>query len=647
MFSRLKKSISNVIPYIFTKTNAWAIGKGVILTGAGMTLDYLAPYFFSETVITLATEVSYTTIAGITFSPIGLIAVTGAITLGRQLTSNYTNEVLAPVGPRATERLLIKYVDTIVNESQDSRSHSDSGDRDFDIQNTFRMNEVGSNLCAQVIPTVLKITVGGIILSKNYGAVIGLPLIGFLPIYAAYNIVTKNYVTRARDNVQKQGNESYRDLSKALIHAETLQIYNTERLETIKVADSLRDFVSADIKTSLVINKVARGQDFLITLSQTALCLLAGKMVMQQKLTVQDFILISTYLSEFFTPLNLFGMAINLCVSGLTALDTVFNRIEASQRIADNFPHVKLELKESEIEFKNVSFRYPQSKEDLFSGISFKMRRGNKIGIVGTSGSGKSTIGKLLYRFYDVTSGEILIDGTDIRSVGLESLRSQIGIIQQKSIIFNETVRNNIAYGAIAKNEKISEDEIKSAAKKAHAEFIDELEKGFETKLGENGLNLSGGQEQRIAIARAILKKPKILISDEATSALDAKSEHGVQSSIDDMIKNEDIVGIVITHKLTNVVNADMILVFDKGRIVERGTHPELLAKNGCYRALWNKFIADSNSESEKQLPRENITAGYPGMTLFSKEAKDAPNTESKNAVDLKNSESRSSNILG
>ena len=640
MFSRLKKCISNITPYVFTKSNAWAIGKGIVLTSIGMGLDYLAPYLFSEAIVALASETVTTTMIGIEFSPMGLIATSGVVAWGRQLTSNYTNDVLAPIGPRATESLIINYVEKTLKESPSSRKGSDAGSRNFHLQNTFRMGEVASNFCTQIVPTALRIVVGGTLLSTNYGTEIGLGMTGAVICYTAYNIATKKMVSDARDIVQAAGNENYQDVCRALTYTETSQIFNTEDKETKKIKDSLDRVITADIKSNLVMNKVARGQDFLVNLSQTALCLMAGNLVLKRKLSPQDFIFITTYLTQFFGPLSAFGSAVNQCASGVFALETVFNHLEVSHPIPDIFPDKKLDLKEMKeikIEFKEVSFQYVD--KNLFDKISFTAKQGEKIGIVGTSGAGKSTIGKLLFRFYDVSSGEILINGTNIKSVGLDSLRSTIGIIQQEPVIFNESIFKNIEYGGIAKNILVTRDEIKTAAEKAHLDFIDDLDDGLDTLIGETGITLSGGQKQRVAIARALLKKPTILISDEATASLDPKSEYEVQSNIDNIIKDENMIGLVITHKLTNVVNADKILVFDKGEIVEVGTHAELLEKKGCYHMLWQKFISESSVQTNES--KEIIAKSYKNIGLFSHENK-ISNTQDKIEIVIESEQSQS-----
>lgn len=620
MFNRLKKAISNVMPYIFTRENAWIMTKAAILTGIGMGLDYLAPYLVSEAIAVMTTEAASTTIVGIEFSPLGLIAASGTAAWGRQLVSNYTSTVLAPLGPGSAEKLLMTYAHAELNGSQESRRQIDTGKRDFIIQNVSRIDEVTNALCSQVIPTFGRVVVGGIVLSKNYGTQLGFSLGGIVALHTVYSVLTKKMISEARDQVQAHGNDAYQDLSGILKNVETAQVNNTEDTELQNIKKSTGKFFNSLINAKLTGNRVSRGQDLLINLGQTALCLLAGKAVLEQKLTVQDYVLISTYLAEFFTPLGMFGSAVNDSVSGLIALETVFDRIDSAKAIPDNFPENKLEFNEAKIEFKNVSFSYNEDK-NLFNNLSLIINQGEKIGIVGTKGSGKSSLTNLLYRFYDVTSGQILIGGVDIRNIGLKNLRTIIGIIQQKSVIFNKSIFENIAYGALSKKELVTRQSVEKASEKAHLDFVEEYKDKFDTLVGETGVKLSGGQEQCVAFARAIMKDPKILICDEATASLDSLTESSIQSELDKLWKSENITLLVVTHRLKTVVNADKILVFDNGKLVESGTHTELLQNNGYYKKLWDESMREV---SQNSIEFKKVT--NTGLGFFDKK----PNQEQK-----------------
>lgn len=599
------------MPYIFTKSNALPISGGLLLVGISISLDFLAPYLFSEAIFALMSEGATTTFIGIEFTPVGLMATSGVASWGSKLLTNYSNDLMAPIGPNAAKELLIDYVDKALHQSLESRNKIDSGMRSYDISNTLRMQEIASQFCSQIIPTLLKVGVSGIVLSKSYGAQIGLGLGGVIVVYTGYNVATKNILTRAMDDAQKSGTQNFQNVGRAISNVEMVQLFNNENLEKNRVSKSHSIFAKALINGTRIRNKVAKGQDFITESGQALLSVLALQLALDQRLTAQDVIFIGAYLRQFFSPLGAFGSAVSQFFAGASILEDVFTHMQHANSIKNDFPNKKIEFKHGDIEFKNIKFNYPNAA-NLFEDVSFSIRGGEKIGIVGKSGMGKSTIAKLLYRSYDINAGEIYIDGQDIRSVGLQHLRNEISIIQQETVILNDTIFNNIAYGGLSKG--VTAEEVKVSAQKACLDFVNELKDGLQTHIGEKGILLSGGQKQRVAIARALVKKPRIIICDEATASLDSLNEQAVQASIDTIAKENKITNIVITHKLANIVNADSIIVLHEGRVVEQGTHSQLLDRKGHYYNLWMESIAAS---SKSEVRASGNGKYYPGIRLY------------------------------
>ncbi len=373
----------------------------------------------------------------------------------------------------------------------------------------------------------------------------------------------------------------------SLLNYETVKYFGNEEHEAKRFDRALRSYEESAIKSKVSLSLLNVGQGAVISIGMTVLMIMAGFDVQDKTMTIGDFVLVNTYLIQLFLPLNFLGFVYREIKQSLTDMDDI-----------DRPDAVELKLTGGEVIFENISFHY-QPERPILKNVSLTVRPGQTVAIVGSSGAGKSTISRLLYRFYDVTKGRILIDGQDIREVKQNTVRAAIGIVPQDTVLFNDTIFYNISYG----RPSATPSEVEEAARLAAIHnFIIDSPDGYNTRVGERGLKLSGGEKQRVAIARTILKNPKILIFDEATSALDSHTEKEIQQSLQEVSANRT--AIVIAHRLSTVIDADEIIVLEKGSIIEKGRHSELLAKAGSYASMWAR---QQEAEKAKKTLESNL----------------------------------------
>jgi ATP-binding cassette subfamily B protein len=437
-----------------------------------------------------------------------------------------------------------------------------------------------------VVPTMIELTLVTAIVWRlfdwRFAAVTLLAVlvyVGFTATFAARRV-------RLRRAMNDTDNDASSKALDSLLNFETVKYFGNEAHEAARYDASLARYERAAVRVQVSLNLLNLGQAMIIAIGLTLIMLMAANGVRDGSMTVGKFVLINTYLMQLYQPLNFLGMVYMTIRQGLVDMEQMFRLLLVPSDVTDRPGATALagHLSDGpacEVRFENVSFGYGPDRT-ILRGVDFAVPAGGKLAIVGPTGAGKSTISKLLFRFYDVTGGRIMIDGQDIRDVTQESLRATIGVVPQDTVLFNDTIRYNIAYG----RPDASEAEIEAAARHAQVhEFVMRLPQGYDTRVGERGLKLSGGEKQRVAIARTILKDPRLLILDEATSALDTRTEQDIQAALRGLARHRTT--LVIAHRLSTVVDADEIIVLADGRIAERGTHNALLALGGLYESMW------------------------------------------------------------
>ncbi|MEJ8476060.1 ABC transporter ATP-binding protein/permease [Roseibium sp. H3510] len=449
------------------------------------------------------------------------------------------------------------------------------------------------------IPTVLEFAIMAVVIWWQFGLDYLLIVAGMIVAYVWFTIKASNWRIAIRRQMNDSDTEANSKAIDSLLNFETVKYFGNEDMEAARFDVSMEKYETAATKTWTSLAWLNFGQTVILSIGMGACMVLSAWAVMDGTQTIGDFVLINALLMQISIPLNFIGFIYREIRQGLADIESMFDLLGVPAEIKDKPDAPNLKAVEGRIVFDDVHFHYDANRP-ILKGIDFEVPAGKSVAIVGPSGAGKSTISRLLFRFYDVTGGAVLIDGQDVRDVAQKSVRDAIGMVPQDTVLFNDTIAYNIRYG----RPDATDEEVREAARMAQIhDFIERLPDGYQAEVGERGLKLSGGEKQRVAIARTILKSPPILILDEATSALDTHTEREIQAALDQVSKNRTT--LVIAHRLSTVVNVDQIIVLAAGEIAERGTHTELLAKDGLYTSMWARQREADEAEARLRAAKE------------------------------------------
>jgi ABC-type transport system involved in Fe-S cluster assembly fused permease/ATPase subunit len=517
-------------------------------------------------------------------APVGLIIAYGLARVMSQGFNELRTAIFAKVSQRAIRRLALSVFGHLHALSLRFHLERRTGGLSRAIERgTSGIDFLLSFMLFNVVPTVFEMLVVCAILWRLYNWTFAVVVFATILIYIAFTFSVTDWRVRVRREMNERNSEANSKAVDAMLNFETVKYFANEEYEARRYDASLEAYERAAVKSDTSLAVLNLGQASIIAIGLVTIMTLAGDGVAVGKMTVGDFVLVNAYLMQLYTPLSFLGVVYRNIKQSLTDIEQMTALLAIKPEIEDRPGAPALAVRAGAVAFHHVDFRY-DFRRPILSDVDFRVPPGATVALVGPSGAGKSTIARLLFRFYDVDAGAIVIDGQDIRDVTQDSLRRAIGVVPQDTVLFNDTIYYNIAYGRPA----ASRAEIEEAARLARIhDFIMALPDGYETMVGERGLKLSGGEKQRVAIARVILKAPHLLVFDEATSALDTKTEREIQASLAEVSAGRTT--LVIAHRLSTIVDADEILVLDRGHIVERGNHAELLRRGGVYEAMWRR----------------------------------------------------------
>ncbi|MBA6224128.1 ABC transporter ATP-binding protein/permease [Colwellia sp. MB02u-18] len=522
--------------------------------------------------------------------PFALVGAYGLVRLTTVIFAEIRDTLFGRVTERAIRRIGLKVFQHLHKLDLDFHLNRQTGGLSRDIdRGTSGINFLMRFMVFNIIPTLIEIIMVVGILFFNYGIWFALITLSSIVFYVVYSVYATDWRTRFIREANKADSSSNTRAIDSLLNYETVKYFTNEDFEAKAYDSQLATWEQAKMKNRLSLFALNGGQALIISFSMTAMLALAAYEVTYGKMTLGDFVLINAFMMQLFIPLNFLGFVYREIRGSLANIEHMFDLMLKKPKVEDNDDADTLALSDAEIKFTDVSFAY-DIKRPIIKNISFTIKSGQKVAVVGESGSGKSTLVKLLFRFYDCDSGKITIDGQNIRQVTQHSLRKNIGIVPQDTVLFNDTLFANVNYGAPEANEEM----VHKAFKLAHlSDFVSRLPDGAKSMVGERGLKLSGGEKQRVAIARTILKNPRILVFDEATSSLDSQSEQAILSAIKEVAEHRT--SLVIAHRLSTIVDADNIIVMQQGEIVEQGTHQGLLVKKGHYHKMWQLQQSDNS----------------------------------------------------
>jgi ABC-type transport system involved in Fe-S cluster assembly fused permease/ATPase subunit len=589
-------TIKSLLPYLWPKgdTNAHLrVALAVLFLVLAKVATVYVPYVYSRAVDRLAPKGHVDVLA----IPVALILFYGLLRVASSGFGELRDAVFASVQQRSVRTVALRTFRHMHGLSMRYHLDRQTGGlaRSID-RGTAGIEEVLRLSVFNVLPTLLEVTMVTVILWRLFDWRYAAVTFVSVGLYIAFTLIFTNWRVKLRRAMNDSDSDAQTKAIDSLLNYETVKYFGNEAHEAGRFDSALARYERAAIRSQVTLNMLNLGQAFIIALGLTVVMLMAARQTLHGQLTVGRFVMVNTYLMQLYTPLNFLGFVYRGIKQGLVDMEQMFRLISVPPEIQDkpNAIHLvehRSDSRPAGIRFDSVRFGYRPDRE-ILKGVDFTVPVGGSIAIVGPTGAGKSTISRLLFRFYDVTAGAVLIDGVDVRDLAQHSLRAAIGVVPQDTVLFNDTIGYNIAYGRVG----ASQADIEAAARAAQVhDFVSRLPDGYATRVGERGLKLSGGEKQRVAIARTILKDPRILILDEATSALDTRTEQDIQTALRTL--SRDRTTLTIAHRLSTIVDADQILVLDEGRVVEIGRHAALLARDGLYARMWTRQKQDQDAE--------------------------------------------------
>ncbi len=528
--------------------------------------------------------------------PIALLLAYGLLRLAGSAFNELRDVVFAKVRHGTMRELSLKSLDHLHKLSLRYHLERKTGALSRDMERGTRSaSSLLNYMVFSILPTLVELSLVAGVLLTQYNPWFAVITVVTVLIYITLTFFITNWRMKFRHRMNAKDSEANSQAIDSLINYETVKYFNNERFEHQRYGKTLAEWQNAAVMSQTSMSGLNIAQGSIIAVGVTLVMILASQGVIAGSMSLGDLVLVNAFMLQVFIPLNFLGVVYSQVKHSLSDMDRMFRLLQENPEITDKPDAKELDVGSGIVRLEHVRFHY-QPERPILEDIDFEIPAGQKVAVVGHSGAGKSTLSRLLFRFYDVTGGRVLINGQDVRDVTQESLRAAIGIVPQDTVLFNDTIEYNIAYGRC----NASHEEIVRAAQTANIhDFIASLPDGYRTVVGERGLKLSGGEKQRIAIARAVLKNPKILIFDEATSSLDSQSEKVILEALKELAS--DHTTLVVAHRLSTVVDADQILVMDQGRIIERGSHHELLAKGDRYAEMWALQQEERDEETSVQ----------------------------------------------